>query len=62
MNRLREFRFSKRISQFRLGLEAGIHGSKISLIENELVKPRPDEVLRISKALGVKSEELFPSD
>jgi transcriptional regulator with XRE-family HTH domain len=59
MNRLREARVLKRITQFQLRLSTGIHQSKISMIENGLVNPREDEKKRLSKALGVKPEEIW---
>ena len=62
MNRLREVRVVKRVTQFQLRLDTGIHQSKISLIENGLMKPRDDEKKRLSKALGVTPQDLFPSD
>lgn len=59
MNKLREIRVIKRITQFQLRLSTGIHQSKISMIENELVDPREDEKKRLSKALGVRPEEIW---
>ena len=43
MNRLREARVVKRVTQFQLRIATGIQPSKISLIENGLVQPRLDE-------------------
>jgi len=60
MNRLREIRVVKRVTQFQLRLVTGIHQSKISFIENGLVEPREDEMKRLSRALGVQMHELFP--
>jgi transcriptional regulator with XRE-family HTH domain len=60
MNKLREVRARERVSQFRLRLLSGVHQSKISLIENDLIEPRIDELRKLSKALGVRPEELFP--
>jgi len=62
MNRLREVRVVKRVTQFQLRLDTGIHQSKISLIENGLMQPRDDEKKCLSKALGVTPQDLFPSD
>jgi transcriptional regulator with XRE-family HTH domain len=59
MNKLREIRSVRRITQFQLRLSTGIHKSKISLIENGLVAPRDDEKKRLAKALGVKAEEIW---
>jgi transcriptional regulator with XRE-family HTH domain len=59
MNRLREIRVVKRITQFQLRLSTGIHRSKISLIENGLVEAREDEKDKLAKALDVKVEEIW---
>jgi len=61
MNRLREFRAIRRVTQFQLRLITGINQAKISFIENGLIEPRDDEKKKLSKALGVKPEEIFPS-
>jgi transcriptional regulator with XRE-family HTH domain len=58
-NRLRDVRVLKRITQFRLGLQAEMNATKISFIENGLVEPRSDEKKRLSKALGVRPEEIW---
>jgi len=60
MNKLKEVRFFKRISQPLLALKTSIQQSRISLIENELVMPREDEKRKFAKALGVKVEDIFP--
>ncbi len=59
MNRLREVRVVKKISQFQLRLLTGIHQSKISMIENGLVQAREDEAQRLARALGVTVEEIW---
>jgi transcriptional regulator with XRE-family HTH domain len=59
MNRLRVVRAEKRISQFRLRLETGIHQSKISLFENDLIAPTDDEKEKLAKALGLNVTEIF---
>ena len=60
MNRLREVRVVKRVTQFQLRLDTGIHQSKISLIENNLMEPRDDEKEKLSRALDANAEEIFP--
>ncbi len=60
MNRLREVRVVRKISQFQLRLLTGIHQSKISMIENGLVQAREDEAQKLARALGVKVDEIFP--
>lgn len=62
MNKLRELRVVKRITQFQLRLSTGIHQSKISMIENGLVKPREDEKQRLAKALHVRPEEIWTDE
>lgn len=59
MNKLREIRVVKRITQFQLRLATGIHQSKISMIENGLVEPREDEKQRLAKALHARPEEIW---
>jgi transcriptional regulator with XRE-family HTH domain len=62
MNKLREVRVVKRITQFRLRLSTGIHQSKISMLENDLIQPSQDEKQRLAKALGTEVENIFPED
>ena len=50
MNRLREVRVVKRITQFRLRLETGINPTKICLAENGLVDLSENEKERLAKA------------
>ena len=59
MNRLREVRFFKRVTQPLLALKTGIQQSRISLIENELVIPREDEKQKIAEALGTTVQNIF---
>ncbi len=61
-NRLREIRAAKRITQFQLRILTGIQQSKLSFIENGLIKPGTEEKEKISKALGLKPEEIFPME
>ena len=60
MNKLKEVRFFREISQFRLSNEVGIAASKLSLIENDLTFAKPDEKKRIADFFGVSVEEIFP--
>lgn len=62
MNKLRETRVVKRITQFQLRIATGIHQSKISMIENSLIQAKEDEKRRLAKAFGVRVEEIFPMD
>ena len=60
MNKLKEIRFFKRITQPLLSLKTGIQQSRISLIENELVTPNETERKKISEALNSNAEDIFP--
>jgi len=60
-NRLREFRVIPHISQWKLALCSGIKQSRISLIENLLVKPTIHEKEKLAKALKCPLKEIFPN-
>lgn len=60
MNKLRDVRVLKRISQMQLRLLSGVNQTKISWIENGFIKPKPEEKIKLARALGVNPEELFP--
>ena len=62
MNRLREIRAVKRVTQFQLRISTGIHQSKISLIENGLIQPEESEKRKLARGLCAKVEELFPGE
>jgi DNA-binding XRE family transcriptional regulator len=62
MNRLREIRAVKRVTQFQLRISTGIHQSKISLIENELIEPKENEKRKLAKSLCARVEEVFPAE
>jgi len=62
MNRLREVRVLKRITQFQLRVSTGIQQSKISMIENDLLPPTENEKRRLAKALGTKIEDIWKGD
>ena len=59
VNRLRIIRAERRVTQFQLRLQTGISPTKISLFENGMVEPRPDEIRKLAKALNVSPAELF---
>jgi transcriptional regulator with XRE-family HTH domain len=62
MNRLKEIRARKGMTQFRLRLDTGIHQSKISLAENDYIQLTAQEKQRIAKALGVTVGEIWEID
>ncbi|MDY6987955.1 MAG: helix-turn-helix transcriptional regulator [Thermodesulfobacteriota bacterium] len=59
MNRLKEIRARRRVTQFELRLKTGIHQSKISLAENDYVQLEPKEQKKIAKALSVSVGEIW---
>lgn len=61
-NKLREFRITPRISQYVLALNSGVKQSRISLIENYLVKPTEKEKTKIAEVLNHTIEEIFPTN
>lgn len=62
MNRLREARKEKGLSQLKLAFTTGIAPWDISRIENGWMKPYPSWKKRLSRALGVPETELFPPE
>ena len=62
-NKLREFRsIPEKISQWELSLQSNVKQSRISLIENCLVKPTMREKIRLSEVLKKNIDEVFPKD
>lgn len=59
MNKLKEIRFLKGISQWRLAYLSRVHQSRISLSENDLIDLTVDEKKRLAEALCVVPKELF---
>ena len=58
-NRLRDIRTPLRISQWQLALTSGVKQSRISLIENCLVKPNNNEKIKLASALGREIVDIF---
>jgi predicted transcriptional regulator len=54
---LREVRFKKRISQWELNKQTGVHQSRISLIENGHIAKK-DEKQKIAEALKVNIDDI----
>jgi len=62
-NKLREFRnIPDKVSQWTLALKSDVRQSRISLIENCLVKPTARERIRLAEALKKDIDEVFPKD
>jgi len=63
MSQLKKIRtFDKGITQFELSRKSGVHPSRVSLLENELVTPTMNEAKSIAKVLGMLPEEVFGLD
>jgi ribosome-binding protein aMBF1 (putative translation factor) len=57
---IRAFRQRREWSQRKLGYLADLSESQISAIERGWLIPRPVQLKRLAKALGVKEEDLVP--
>ena len=62
MNRLKEVRKERGLSQLRLAMVTGISPWDISRIENGWIKPYPGWRKRLARALGTMEAELFPAE
>lgn len=62
MNRLKEARGEKGISQLKLAFLTGISPGDISRIECGWIRPYPSWRKRLAEALGTTESELFPSE
>lgn len=62
MSELREIRKERRLSLEAVGYLAGVDAATISRIENGLVVPRPETVVRIAQALGVAVSRIAPNE
>lgn len=60
MNRIREIREERGLSQTRLACLAGIAASNLSNIETGKRSPWPKVRADLARALGVTEEDLFP--
>jgi transcriptional regulator with XRE-family HTH domain len=61
MSELREIRRSRQLSLEAVAFLAGVDAATISRIENGLVQPRPETVVRIAQALGVAVSRIAPN-
>ncbi|MBT9166118.1 MAG: hypothetical protein DDT25_00791 [Chloroflexi bacterium] len=62
MNKLRETRKAKGLSQLRLSFLTGIAPCEISRIENNWLRPYRGWRQRLARALGTTEAELFPEE
>lgn len=61
-NNLRESRTLKGLNQRELSEKAHTPQATVSALERGVLKPWPKVAQRLSKALGVPAEHLFPED
>ena len=61
-NSLKELRARNRITQFQLRLMTGIHQTKISMAENDLIQLAEQEKAKIAKTLGVSVNEIWGNE
>lgn len=61
-SRLREERQRRQLTLGELAEKAGLSAARLSQIENQLVIPDLSLVLRISEALGIAADSLFPEE
>jgi transcriptional regulator with XRE-family HTH domain len=57
MNQIRKVRILRELTQFDVYQRAGIHPSRLSLLERGYCRPRLDEVKRIADALKLDERE-----
>jgi len=62
MNRLKEVRNEREISQLKLSFLTGISPWDISRIENGWIRPYPGWRKRLATAMGATESELFPDE
>ena len=62
MNKLKEFREKRKVSfsQYHLAALSGVPQNRISLIERGLAKASQKEMKKITEALNVKLQDVFP--
>ncbi|MCT1575656.1 helix-turn-helix domain-containing protein [Oceanobacillus kimchii] len=60
-NKIREFRKSKKMTQKELGEKIGVKHNTVSNYETGIVSPEQDMLFAISRVLGIRVDDLFPS-
>ena len=58
-NNLRVLRAERKMTQSELAKLSGLSRATVNSIENESVIPNGDTIIKISRALGVKADEIF---
>ena len=60
MNKIKEARFKKNITQIELYKRTGIWPSRLSLIERKYIEASKAEKIKLADALNVEEDWLFP--
>ncbi len=60
MNKLKEIRFHRELSQIELQNRSGVHRTFISFFENGHLEPTENQKRKISKALKVRITDIWP--
>jgi len=60
MNKLKEARFVRRMTQMTIFQLTGIWPSKLSAIENGFISPTAAEKIRLADVLGMDKDWIFP--
>lgn len=60
MNKLREIRFLKGLTQIELEKKSGIHRTTISPIEAGYIEPSSEQKMRLAHALEVPLTDIWP--
>ena len=61
-NNLKVVRAEKRVTQFQLRLKTGVHQSKLSMAENDLIELTEGERKKIAEALGVSVNKIWQAE
>lgn len=60
IKKLREEREKKGMTQEEVAKKAGMHTNSLAKVERGVSKAAPDTLLKIAKALGMKSSDILP--
>jgi len=61
-NRLRVLRADRELTQFDLAQKSGIHVTRLSFIERDLVEAKPSERGQLARALKTTVDDAFPAE
>jgi len=55
---LRQFRAERGLSQAAIAVLSGLSQREVSLVERGQVRPRPETVVKLAKALGIDAQRM----